>query len=168
MKGRVEIVSIPGLSLEGNPWGDPTERPLVVYLPPGYDHTKARFPVLYFLHGFTGSAKGWLNVGPFAPTVPERLDALIAAGQAPPFIGAFPDGWTSLGGSQWSNSAGLGRYADYVVRDVVAEVDQHYRTVAAPRARGLIGKSSGGYGALQIGTTHPDVFGHVGCHSGDA
>jgi S-formylglutathione hydrolase FrmB len=168
MLGRLEWMEIEAPSLEGNALGGPTRRPLLVYLPPGYGGgTAERFPAVYFLHGFTSSARAWVNATPFAPTVPERLDALIVNG-APAAIGLFVDGWTALGGTQWMNSDAVGRYRDYVAQDVVAAVDRAVRTVARPEARAVVGKSSGGYGALVLGAHHPDVFGHVASHAGDA
>jgi S-formylglutathione hydrolase FrmB len=168
VKGRVAVESLDAPALAGNPLGDPTTRPVVVYYPPGYDSGKGRYPAVYFLHGFTGSGLGWLNVSAFTPRVPERLDALIEAGEVPPILGLFVDGWTAVGGSQWINSAAIGRYGDYLVQDVVGWADRTLRTRADPGARALVGKSSGGYGALATAARCPGVFGHVACHSGDA
>ena len=168
MRGRLETVEIDAPSLRGNPLGDPPRRPLLVYLPPGYDGASDRYPVACFLHGFTGSAAGWTNVQAFAPTVPERLDALVASGAVPPAIGVFPDGWTGLGGTQWIDAPAVVDYQSYLARDLVAFLDGRYRTVRGPRARALLGKSSGGYGALAMGRDRPDVFGHLACHAGDA
>jgi S-formylglutathione hydrolase FrmB len=168
MLGRLEWLEIEAPSLEGNALGGPTRRPLLAYLPPGYGGGNAdRFPAVYFLHGFTGSARAWVNATPFAPTVPERLDALVMNG-APAAIGLFVDGWTALGGTQWMNSDAVGRYRDYVAQDVVAAVDRALRTVPSAEARAVVGKSSGGYGALVMGAHHPDVFAHVASHAGDA
>jgi pimeloyl-ACP methyl ester carboxylesterase len=169
MKGTIQQFQVFGGSLEGNPLGDTSTRTTPVYLPPGYaEKADQRYPVVYFLHGFSGSGPQWLNVSAFSPNVPDRLDALIAAGTIPPVIGVFIDGWTSLGGSQWINSEGIGRYRDYVARDMVAWTDKTFRTIAKGAARALIGKSSGGYGAWVISRFHPDVFHHIGVHSGDA
>lgn len=169
MKGTVEVHRVFLGSLEGNPLGDEAARLIPVYLPPGYaEDAQARFPVVYLLHGFTGSGQQWLNVAPFSRNVPQRLDALIASGTVPPVIAVFADGWTSLGGSQWINSEGIGRYRDCVARDLVQWADRTFRTVAKGGARALIGKSSGGYGALVISRFHPDVFQHIGVHSGDS
>ncbi|BDG10487.1 alpha/beta hydrolase [Anaeromyxobacter paludicola] len=168
MQGRLELLTLRAPSLDGNPLGDPAERPLHLYLPPGHDGARERFPVVYFLHGFFGTADGWVARSPFQPTVPERLDALVAAGVIPPVVAAFPDGFTALGGSQWVNSEASGRYEDYLARDVVAAVDARARTVPAPEARALVGKSSGGYGALSVARHRPDVFGHLAAHSADA
>jgi S-formylglutathione hydrolase FrmB len=169
MKGTIQLFQVFAGSLEGNPLNDPSTRTIPVYLPPGYsENPEARYPVVYFLHGFTGTGLQWLNTSPFTRTVPERLDYLIAEQGMPPCIGVFADGWTSLGGSQWINSEGIGRYRDYVARDLVAFVDRTFRTVAKGGARAIVGKSSGGYGALVISRFHPELFAHIGVHSGDA
>lgn len=168
MNGTLVQHTLDARALEQNPLGDPTRRPLLVYLPPGYEDTSERYPVLYFLHGFNGSARSWVNFSPFTPSVPERIDALVAEGALPKAIAVFVDGWTALGGCQWDNSDALGRYRDYVVQDVVPFVDRTLRTVPKAEARALIGKSSGGYGTLVIGRHHPDVFAHLACHSGDS
>lgn len=169
MKGTVQVHQVHCGSLEGNPLGDPTTRSVPVYLPPGYEQDKeARYPVVYFLHGFSGSGLQWLNVSPFTRNVPERLDHLVAEGKVPPVIGVFVDGWSALGGSQWINSEGIGRYRDLVSRDLVGWADKTFRTVKKGSARALVGKSSGGYGALVISRYHPDLFQHIGVHSADA
>ena len=168
MKGTIQIHQVFCGSLEGNPLGDPSTRAVPVYLPPGYGEGDQRYPVVFFLHGFSGSGVQWLNVSPFTKNVPERLDALIADGKIPPMLGVFIDGWSSLGGSQWINSEGIGRYRDVVARDIVQWVDRTFKTLAKGTSRALVGKSSGGYGALVISRFHPETFGHVGIHSADA
>jgi S-formylglutathione hydrolase FrmB len=167
MHGRLLTFEIDSQALAGNPLGDPVRRPLFVYLPPGHADGHG-LPAVYFLHGFTGSARGWFNVSPWSPTVPERLDALVVAGEVPPLCGVFIDGWTALGGSQWTNSSALGRYQDYVADDVVGFVERTVGTRSDRRARAIVGKSSGGYGALRMGRDRPEVFAHLACHAGDA
>lgn len=108
-----------------------------------------------------------LNDGAWTPGIADRMDALIASGRAKPMILALPDCFTHVGGSQYVNSTGLGRYEDHIVEELVPRVDAKYRTLPGPRHRGVMGKSSGGYGALVLGMRHPDVFGAVACHSGD-
>jgi S-formylglutathione hydrolase FrmB len=167
MQGRLLTLAVRSAALAGNPLGDPTERPLLAWIPPGRADGRG-LPAAYFLHGFTGSALGWVNVTAFQPSVPERIDALVGAGALPPFVALFVDGWTALGGSQWVNSEAIGRYRDYLVRDVVPFVERELGTLAAPESRAVLGKSSGGYGALVMGRHHPEVFGHVASHAGDA
>lgn len=168
LHGSIEVRTVHSRALEGNPLGDPADRPTPVYLPPGYAGSGERYPVVYFLHGFTGAGLQWLNFPGFSLSVPERIDQLIHRGTVAPFIGVFVDGWSAIGGSQWNNSDAIGRYRDYVVQDVVPWVDRELRTVPSAEGRACVGKSSGGYGSLVMGQHHPDVFGHVASHSGDA
>ena len=165
MHGTIEELTVRSRALSANPLGDPADRKVLLYLPPGGGRG---LPTLTFLHGFTGSARGWLNVSAFAPTVPERLDALVASGTIPPVVGVFPDGFTALGGTQWTNAPAVGRYQDYVAEDVTAAVEGAAGTLARREARAVLGKSSGGYGALAMGRDRADVFAHVACHAGDA
>lgn len=163
---RLIELELDSAALAGNPLGDPARRPLLVWLPPGHDG--GPLPAIYFLHGFTGTARGWITAGPFQPTVPERLEALVASGAVPPFLAAFPDGFTALGGTQWTDAPAVGRYQSYVAEDVVALVEARFHAIPRREARAIVGKSSGGYGALRMGRDRSDVFAHVACHSGDA
>src|SRR5262249_15343859 len=56
----IVLTQITSQRLAHNLYGDPVTRDLVVYLPPGYDHGDARYPTVYLLHGFNGSALGWV------------------------------------------------------------------------------------------------------------
>src|ERR671939_227325 len=74
----------------------------------------------------------------------------------------------AVGGSQFLNSPGTGRYHDYLCEELVPFVDEHYRTDARPEKRGIQGKSSGGYGAFVTPMLRPDLFGALASHAGDA
>ena len=78
------------------------------------------------------------------------------------------DCWTSIGGSQFVDSPGTGRYHTYLCDEVVPFVDSRYRTLAEAAHRGIAGKSSGGYGAMVNPMLRPDVFGGLATHAGDA
>jgi len=150
-------------ALAGNPLGDPPDRPLYVWLPPGYDdEPERRWPVVTFLHGFAGQVDQWANRRGFAPTLLERIDAA-----APPAIVALPDGWTSWGGAQWLDSPAVGDYQSYLSGDVVDHLDARYRTVADRSARAVAGHSSGGYGAVMSALQHPEVWSRWASHAGD-
>ena len=152
--------------LAGNPLGDPTERELYVYVPPGYDPQR-RYPAVLAVVGFTGTGGYLFNVDPRGEPRDRRLDRLIASGACPPVIVAAPDCFTRVGGSQYINSVGTGRYEDYLVDEIIPFVDAHYATF--PRGRwGVFGKSSGGYGAMVLGMRHPEVFCALADHSGDS
>jgi enterochelin esterase family protein len=165
IQGRVVVEDFDSAALHGNPLGDPPARPIPIYLPPGYDHAGRRFPVIYWLHGFTGTGLAQSNANPWVPSIPDVADRVIASG-APPAIVVMADGWTRYGGSQFLNSSANGRYEDAVL-EMVAYTDSRYRTLAAPAHRALAGKSSGGYGALALGMRHSGTFGALASLSGD-
>ncbi len=167
-QGTIKIVKHESQALLGNPLGDPNIRDLIVYLPPGYDATDERYPSVYCLTGFTGRGRMLLNDHAFAPNLPERLDKLIAAGTIRPVIVVMPDCFTRYGGSQYINSTATGRYEDYLTNELVPFVDDNFRTLDAAGTRAVMGKSSGGYGALIMGLRHADQFGLVCSTAGDA
>jgi S-formylglutathione hydrolase FrmB len=168
-RGRLEEHVVVSQALRGNPLGDPHERPLWVYVPPGYDDDpNRRYPTLYQIQGLTGQLDMWRNRAAFRPTVPELVDELFSTGGIPPCLVVWVDAWTSLGGSQFLDSPGTGRYHTYLCDEVVPWVDARYRTLAAPAHRGIAGKSSGGYGAMVTPMLRPDLFGGLATHAGDA
>jgi hypothetical protein len=156
-------------ALRDNPLGDPSRRPIWVYLPPGYDSEPDRsYPSVYLIQGLTGQLDMWRNRAAFRPTFPELADELFSSGAAPPCILVWVDCWTSLGGSQFLDSPGTGSYHTYLCDEVVPWVDAGWRTLAAPEHRGIAGKSSGGYGAMVTPMLRPDLFGGLATHAGDA
>ncbi|MBI5170122.1 MAG: esterase [Candidatus Eisenbacteria bacterium] len=168
-RGRVLMVEFESEVLRGNPAGDPHVRRIPIYLPPSYDRdTERRYPVLHVLTGFTGRGRMLLNDSTFSPSLDDRLDALIANGRCSETIVVMPDCWTRFGGSQYLDSAATGNYATHLVSELVPWVDANLRTLPSRRHRGVVGKSSGGFGALTLGMKHADVFGAVASHSGDA
>ena len=116
----------------------------------------------------TGQLDMWRNRSAFRPSVPELVDRLFAGEGCPQALVVFVDAWTSVGGSQFLDSPGTGRYHSYLCDEVVAFVDERYRTLAGPAHRGIAGKSSGGYGAMVTPMLRPDVFGGLASHAGDA
>jgi S-formylglutathione hydrolase FrmB len=168
-EGRFEELVFESQALSANPLGDPAERPLWVYLPPGYDdEPDRRYPSVYVIQGLTGQLDMWRNRSAFRRNFPELADELFATGEAPPCVVVWVDGWTSLGGSQFLDSGGTGRYHTYLCDEVVPFVDEHYRTLPAAAHRGIAGKSSGGYGAMITPMLRPDLFGGLATHAGDA
>ncbi|HEX5938233.1 MAG TPA: alpha/beta hydrolase-fold protein [Actinomycetota bacterium] len=167
--GRFQEHSIASDALRDNPLGDPSERPLWVYTPPGYDDDgSARYPSVYMIQGLTGQLDMWRNRSPFRRNFPELADDLFARGEAPPVVIAWVDCWTSLGGSQFLDSPGTGNYLTYLCDEVVPFVDERYRTIADRDHRGIAGKSSGGYGAMVVPMLRPELWGGLATHAGDA
>src|ERR1700719_4302209 len=96
----------------------------------------------------------------------ERRDRLIGDERMPPFVVAFPDCFTRLGGNQYINSASMGRWEDFLLHEMLPAVESRFACGGAGR-RGVFGKSSGGYGAIMHALRHSDVWAAAACHSGD-
>jgi S-formylglutathione hydrolase FrmB len=159
-----------------------TKRALV-WLPPSYDSQPTRrYPVAYYLHGLFGNESDWTSHGRLAAT----LDSLVRAG-AREFIVVMPDGddgwyttWNTLGDYAACRRDYQPRdgetadtycvpwlhYDDYIARDLVRVVDSTFRTRADRRSRAVAGLSMGGYGAVMLALSYPDVFGAAASHSG--
>ena len=150
--------------LQNNLLGDPSTRLVDVYLPPGSDGRN--LPLLVDLVGFTGSGLSHTGWAPFQENVPERLDRLIGEGRMPPAVVAFPDCFTRLGGNQYINSAATGPWEDYLLGEMLPEIEARFGCGGTGR-RGVFGKSSGGYGAIVHALLHSDVWAAAACHSGD-
>jgi len=174
--GRFIEVTIPAPSLAGNLLGDSTEQPASIYLPRSYDTTpNKRYPVIYLLHGFTGSNKTWmvdseLDVGEPPPgstdigygyNIQPILDALIANGKIQEMIVVAPNQRNAYKGSQNVNSVVTGNWEDYIIQDVVNYVDGNFRTLARATSRGVAGHSMGANGAILLAMKQPDVFSAV-------
>ena len=177
--GSITEIVIPAPTLEGNLLGDPAEQRLSIYLPPGYDSSPDRqYPVLYLLHGFTGTNRTWM-IDPDSPANKpdsdprdgnyqhagmlnrEYLDSVILAGDIPELIIVAPNGRNAYKHSFYVNSPVTGNWEDYVVKDVVNYLDANYRTLPVAPSRGIAGHSGGGNGALFLAMRHPDIFGSV-------
>jgi hypothetical protein len=167
LRGTVDRVHFRGASLEGNALGDPATRELIVYLPPSYDAAGGRrFPVVMVLPGFAATNSSLLGFKPWEPNLLERYERLIERGCGEAIL-VLPDCFTRLGGSQYLDSPAQGRYQSYLADDVLALVDNRYCTLPRRESRAIVGKSSGGFGALRMGMDRPDCFAVIGSHAGD-
>lgn len=168
LAGRLDRHVIDSTLLRGNPLGDPHERPLWVYTPPGYDESPGtRYPSVYVIQGYTGYVSMWANRRAYRQPFIETADAVFARG-VPGCVVVYVDAWSAYGGSQFVDSPGTGKYHSYLCDEIVPWVDAHYRTIPAPRSRALHGKSSGGFGAMITPMLRPDLFACLATHAGDS
>lgn len=137
-----------------NTGGENLNRRISVYLPPGYDQSKKRYPVIYYLHGFMGTDS-------ITPQMKTILDLAISKNKIRPYILVIADHYTLYAGSFYSNSTLTGNWSDFEAKEVVAYMDKNFRTIASRDARGIGGHSMGGYGAMKIAMLYPDVFSSV-------
>lgn len=94
-------------------------------------------------------------------SLPPILDTMFAQNTKGEMIVVTPDAYTRFQGSMYSNSITTGNWEDFVAKELVAYIDNHYRTISKKESRGLCGHSMGGYGALRIGEKNPEVFSTV-------
>ncbi|MBN8822586.1 MULTISPECIES: alpha/beta hydrolase-fold protein [unclassified Spirosoma] len=159
LQGTVERIKVHGKGLEGNLEGDSPDRDVSIYLPPSYKkESKRRYPVVYFLHGFTDNDGQWYGVTKHWINLPTVVDKVFTSGQAQEMIIVTPNAYTRYRGSMYSNSVTTGNWEDFVAKELVSYIDQHYRTIPKAASRGLAGHSMGGYGTIRIGQKHPEIF----------
>ena len=161
------------------------DKDYLVYLPAGYDaRTATRWPVFYYLHGLTGNETNWTKHGKLDETADKLgLQAIVV----------MPDGddgfyVDAVAGADYDYDAcmkdGSGLFAPmdpkwlpktcvrhrayetYIVDDLVADVDAHYRTITSRDGRAIAGLSMGGFGALELAMRHQDRFAAAASHSG--
>jgi enterochelin esterase-like enzyme len=141
-------------SLE-NPGGENPTRSVTIYLPPGYDeNTDKRYPVVYYLHGFTMSDQ--INLRNFETE--KKLEFGFEKNKIRPFILVVSDQHTLYKGSFYTNSSLTGNWADFTAKDLVNYMDNNYRTIPERDSRGICGWSMGGRGTIKMGMEYPDVF----------
>jgi hypothetical protein len=128
-----------------------------VYLPPGFS-TKHRYPVVYLLHGMPGSPRIYVWTSDLGGVARRLIDS-----GARPFIAVAPYAGpaTDRGRAEWA-----GQWEEYLVHDVVPWTDAHLPTIRSAAGRTIAGLSAGGYGAVDIGLRHLDLFGTLESWSG--
>lgn len=159
---RAELVEFTSAVLADNPLGDPATR-LVATLRPPSGTTEGR-PLVVFLPGFLGSGPVEITPRkPFEESFFDLADRLMRTGVSPEATIIAPDPTTSLGGNQYVNSPAVGRYDDHLVTELVPWARERFRASSV----GLLGQSSGGFGALHLVCEHPGRFAAVACSAGD-
>jgi hypothetical protein len=167
LTGRLDRLTVESEVLAGNAAGDPSRRPLYVYVPPGISEG-TRVPSIYLLTYYSGLVTDWLQRSLFDPSLIDRIDALFADDSVPRALVVFADGMSRFGCSQWIDSIATAPYMTHLCEEVVPFVDERYPTITSRDHRGVTGHSSGGSGALLHAMLHPDLFGAVAVHGPDS
>ncbi|MEO0335345.1 MAG: alpha/beta hydrolase-fold protein [Pseudomonadota bacterium] len=163
----VATLHVDSEALKGNPLGDPHVRKNPMLLPKG-DTPKGGWPIVFVLSGFAGNGTKAFNEKGFEQNYPQEIDDLASRGKAPLAVYIFVDAWTKWGGSQFINSNSVGSYEDYIACDLVAGVKDYVEASDKPENWIVVGGSSGGYGALHLGSRYPNVFGRVAAIAPDS
>lgn len=124
-----------------------------ILLPKGYFESDRYYPALYLLHGWAGDYQNW-----------STLTNLAKYAENLPIIIVMPD----AGNSWYVDSATVPRdkFEQYMIKDVVDEVEHRWRAIRAPHRRAIAGLSMGGYAALNLALKHPGMFKMAGSLSG--
>jgi enterochelin esterase-like enzyme len=155
-EGGLELVSESQLPSGALPYAHTVH----VYLPPAYDASSARVPVVYFHDGHAYIAAG---------VAPHVLDRLIRDGNIPPLIGIFvtpPNANVPEVPNRMTEYGMNDDYISFVCDELVPWADASFRTEAAPSRRLVVGASYGGLIAVTIALRRPGVFGLAYSQSG--
>lgn len=134
---------------------DPVARKAAVFIPSQYSETTP-LPIVYYLPGFGGSSEGFIKDQQKWLKFTQQL-----ADTGTPVLLVVSDARTRWGGSQYLNSPAQGNYADYICDEIVPLVESRYHIVLGLTNRVIAGHSSGGFGALRLGSMRPKLFGSV-------
>src|SRR5262249_23256288 len=158
------------------------DKAVVIYLPRGYDsQASRRWPVFYYLHGLGGNETNWTKDGHLDGAADELgLAAIVVMpdGDDGFYIDSafkidydqcIKDGTGLFVPSEQPHDTTCVRarnYETYIAKDLVSWVDAHYRTLSRREGRGIAGLSMGGFGAMELGLRHQDLFAAAASHSG--
>lgn len=155
---NIKTCVVESLVLKDNPLGDPVKRFNPVLEPKNYEGV---LPVLFILAGYSGDGAKYFSFKSFESNFIQQIDQQTSLGQAPKAIYVFVNAWTLWGGSQFINSQGAGKYEDYIISELVSTIKDGFDVSPYADDWTVFGGSSGGYGALHLGTKYPDVFKNI-------
>jgi len=129
-----------------------------IALPPGYDTSGERYPVIYVLHGLPSSDQAYKGITGYADSLASTGHPAIVVGAQGARPGDTDPEWHNWGpGRDWETAT---------ESELVALIDDHSRTIPERSARGIIGISAGGYGAALIAIHHPETYQVIEAWSG--
>ncbi|MGD0730652.1 MAG: alpha/beta hydrolase-fold protein [Terracidiphilus sp.] len=140
------------------------QRRMHIYLPPGYENGKQKYPVFYLLHGSGDTDDAWTTVG----RANFILDNLIAAGKAVPMIVVMPAGHTRRHDYERQTLDGKphrDEFGEDFINDIMPYVEKNYRVRTDRAHTAIAGLSMGGEQALNISIAHLNRFAYVGVWS---
>jgi hypothetical protein len=155
--GKVITEKIVSKVLHDNLVGLNETRQVMIYLPPGYEASGKRYPVVYYFHNIFGNASSIMKD---APAV-QLFEKAFAAGMSKELIFVVADYSTSGVGSLYENSSVSGRWLDFTAQELVPFMDAKFRTLRSSSSRAAVGDYMGGRAALKLGMTHADLFGII-------
>jgi len=163
MRDNVPHGSMDWNTQHSNVYGDTHE--FLVYLPAGYHTSKAKYPVLYLVHGAGDTAMAWGTAG----AANLILDNLIADKKAVPMIVVMPfNGSNAPAQPAAGRGGGNTLFEDYMVKELIPFVDANYRVAQGRQNRAMAGLSAGGGATYNVAFKHPELFSSAGLFSAAA
>ena len=130
------------------------EVPVTIVEPNNYRKNGPGLPVLYFLHGYSDNYQTWV-ARTSLKDLADRYGIIVVC----------PDG----GYSSWYFDSPVDpawRYETFVTKELVADIDHRYHTLAKSKSRAIAGQSMGGHGSMFLAIRHPETYSVVVCLSG--
>lgn len=129
-----------------------------VYLPPGYDASTLRYPVVYYLHGLPAGPGAFRAFG-YVPRALEQAgrQAIVVAPQGATAADTDPEYLDAGPGREWETAIAV---------QLPRVIDATYRTIATREGRAIVGVSAGGYGAMLLGLHHLGLYSAIESWSG--
>jgi S-formylglutathione hydrolase FrmB len=156
----VRVENVESEALRDNPLKDPNVRKVVHIV--SDDISKPL--IVVYLSGFLSSSISLLNYDPLGENIVEKIERLSKEDKINNTVVILPDLFTKLGGNQYINSTAVGLYEDFLVKELIPYLKEKYDSDKIV----LMGKSSGGYGAIVLGMKYPGLIQGIIDHSGDA
>jgi hypothetical protein len=165
LKGHIKIDKFYSKVLKNNPLKDPYIRDILVYLPENYSKSLSKgYPTVFLLPAFGNNNYSSTNNNPFSLTIYQILENLVSENKCGEMIIVVVNCFNKFGGSQYLNSSAIGHYKDYILEEILPFINSKYNV----SNKSLLGKSSGGYGAVTIGMEHPKIFKAIAAHAFDS
>ncbi len=142
-RGRIDTFSLQSRATE-------SEREIQVYLPASYDHGEERYPLVLYNNGDSHLANGKLD---------WSLDNLMSGRMSPAIVVLLPRVGRDFGGP--TSDA----YVEMLTTELLPYLDSHYRTLAEPATRTIMGVGSGGNISAYAAFTAPGHFGKLATQS---
>ena len=162
---EMQTLRVESRALKKNPLKDDFCRDNPVLVP---KNNQNPLRVVFVLAGYAGNGPKYFGLKTFEDNFVQNLDGCVSRSKAPEALYIFVDAMTFWGGSQFINSAGMGNYEDYIIKELVPLVRKTFNCSNQPQDWCVMGGSSGGYGALHLASRHPEVFATVAAQAPDS
>ena len=120
-----------------------------IYLPPDYETSSKRYPVVYWLHGRNNTESS--DSYPIKYVVPNVIVVYASGGSQTNYCDSYD-----------------GKYLaeTTVIKELIPHIDSIYRTIATRDGRAIQGMSMGGFGCMRLALKYPDLFTSVVAFAG--